>query len=386
MNSTIDAFPTIEKMPEAPSYWADSQEVSELGVELDFERPFPMARPEVARLADHMPFPIVAGVTAGDTSFVVVDSRGLDRYTPPFYLIQDGEGSGYRGIWPNTPLTIGRGHHEDRFQYAPSVSREHFTLLFDEATNTLTLSDLSSTNGTFVTGYVSEASEQYNDPSLRFVRAIFTPQVAEGLREYFDIGQQDETAPNGMYKNHHIIGRQSTTVRDGVYGTLSSEHIVVDDKNVIVQQAVESAMRSLEAQGGAATLDYRTVLRLIGDQTDMLLTYDLKKTEELSKPHYDTNGLINLSEYLHEGVGVCRHQALLAALCMEEAIARGYLYGTVAVERNHDLQRDAAHAWAVLHRDGQESLILDATNHFVGTREEAKKQGRWRYLVPEVDE
>jgi hypothetical protein len=262
------------------------------------------------------------------------------------------------------------------------MSRDHFSVIYDEKKDALFVKDEDSTNGTYLTGFTPDGDREYAHGIYDGLTAAAVAEIEQG-RNY---GERDLGAPHGRYRNHPIIGRRSSSVRNGVYGTRSSEFVLVDDKSVLVKQVVDSFMSSLPSHEEAATLGVETILKKVSFRVANILRYDIKETERLSSPHYGQKGLIDLSEYIAAGVGVCRHQALLAAHLIEEVIDRGYLAGSVGVERNYDREANGAHAWAVYKSDTSDDLIVDPANHFVGSRKRAQKEGRWRYVVAQHDD
>jgi hypothetical protein len=369
------------------SYWAESQPVDRRGVTIDADRSFSDEHHVVfAELYDAVgeEVPVVAGIRAGfdkdghsDSQFVILDTRDSRVFNSPYVLVEDGT-FGTKGIWADEELVVGRKRLQDRFQYSPHVSAEHFAISLTE-NGGLHIRDLSSTNGTAVTGYLQPQTRERS--TAHIIWDGFTQRFEDDVEHHRARGERDTEAPYGYFRNHPVIGRHSRSVKNGVYGTIHSEQVVVDDRSVVMQRAVQATMRQLGELGATPTLAQPAMLRIIERQVAAVLQYDLEETDRLSRPHYYDKGLIDLSEYVNNGIGVCRHQALLAALFMEEAVARGYLHGSVGVERNHDLELNGAHAWAIF-RDGvSDDIIVDPAQHFIGTREQARRQKKWRYIV-----
>jgi len=383
---------SYETEPLDPSYWCESKKVTEKGIKLDIDRPFE-SNPEfdgaIAAMVGEK-LPVIAGIRAArESAFIVLDSRLSETIHSPFLVLQDNEEngqSGSAGLWSDEEMVIGRKHLKDYFSYTSTISREHFSLFYDEEKNTLLLQDLGSANGTSVTGYVRDIGALEVSRHSKNIRANFSDLGGQALlgRSYFEKGS--ETSRYGYYHNHPIIGRESKTVRNGVYGTRSSEWVAVDDESMFTSAAVEAVMGNLEALNEKSPLSTQQILQTIKKETAEYLNYDLIETERISSPHYKDNSIVPLSEYLKAGAGVCRQQALLAALFIEAATDKGLLTGSISVERNHDLQIDGAHAWVVFSQDAQGDIIVDPAQDFVGTREEARRQKRWRYTVAHTEE
>ena len=165
--------------------------------------------------------------------------------------------------------------------------------------------------------------------------------------------------------------------------------MVVDHKSNMLRQVSNVFMAKLHTrfEGGEAAPP-EAILRMINDYVRQTLHYDMDAVDRLSEPHYYIQGMIDLSEYVEAGVGVCRHQALLSALLAEKAIDAGYLQGAVGVERNHDRQLNGAHAWAVVRSgpDRRKDMIIDPAQNYVGSRARAADDPRrWKYYLPEDD-
>jgi hypothetical protein len=328
----------------------------------------------------------VAGVQAGSMVFLVLDTRNTGQYETPFLITTStythDSSTGYKGVYPATPVTLGRHHYEERFDYNSDVSRHHFVVTCSKDSDRLFIEDSGSAFGTRLTGFVSaeEAAQQQG------IRQDFTRYVVADIENERNYGEKSAESPHGVYRNHPIIGRRSPTMRNGVYGTQNSEFVLVDDKSRLLKFVVEDFMQTLPSGEDAVTLSPQMILKQIVRRVGNVMRYDLKETERLSSPHYDKKGMIDLSEYVERGVGVCRHQALLAALLIETVIERGYLTGRASVERNHDLEANGAHAWAVYKSDTAEDVIVDVAQNFVGSRKRAQQEGRWRYIVANEDD
>lgn len=378
--------PLPEQTPEAASQWVEHLPLSAAAVEIDTKQGFLCGENYKLKniLNSHIcqGGSVVAGVEAGSSQFIVVDTRQAKHVHSPFLLLQDDVSGGhYKGIWPNEELLIGRGCQAvDRFDGIKDdtfMSLAHFSLFYDEKTDTLTVCDNNSRNKTYVSGTIGPHKKDEID--RRGIRDDFTYNFLDNALPY-RLGEGNEVAPYGYYLNHAIIGRKSTTVRDGVYGTAFSEQVVVDDKSNILRGAVKEFLATID-DTSSTIAESRQILSAVEQQVSQVLRYDLKNTEEMCEPYKDAENLIYLSEFVTKGIGVCRHQALLSALYIEAAIDQGCLRdGVVSVERNIDDRQGSGHAWAV-YRSNEGEFIVDASQHFVGTREQAIKEKRWRYIV-----
>jgi len=333
--------------------------------------------------------PVLAGVRVGDeNTYLILDTRHNDRYQTPYVLVDESVDA-FKGIWPGQDLIIGRDYHTDRFDYGSDVSRSHFTIsVSEDEPDRLIIKDNNSRNGTRLTGYVLQekpedlAATESDARKVSGIRSDYTERWTERLQLSRNFGRESDEAPYGYYMNYPLIGRRSTSVAGGVYGTSRSEQVFIDDKSEAVRATVLGALESLVDMQRDGPASDRAKLVLIQRYVAIMLDYDLDSVEQLSSPHYDKRGIIGLSEYINAGVGVCRHQALLSALVVESAMHHKLLApGKIRVERNIDEELNGGHAWAVYEGDAGE-FIIDAAQNFTGTRKEAAIGGnRWRYIV-----
>ena len=388
--------PANERLPELPeSIRIDHERLRRGGsAEIDLAAP-PLLDKESVYAHTGIDAPMIAGVQAGESAYTLYDTRQSRYVTTPFLITASdyrlGQETGYKGVRSQQELRIGRSYNSERFQKDPQMSREHFSVLYNAETGRLTVFDLNSRNGTYVSGRVVDDGdfERSQASDGRDVFAEYTVNVEEELARRRNYGRRDTESPYGYYHNYRIIGRNSQSVAGGVDGTPQSQFVVVDDKSETVREVVADFMERLGgSQRNPATVTPDKVLDFINRYTQKTLRYDLKGVDRLSSPHYGNQGLIELSEYIERGIGVCRHQALLSALLTEAAIKQGYLVGSVGVERNHDLAADGAHAWAVLRSDKtrDDDVIIDAAQNYVGSRLNARRDPhRWRYYLPVDD-
>lgn len=326
--------------------------------------------------------PTVAKIEAGRQLFSVLDTRDSTAWASPLLVVDKSfdpsSRHGYKGIWQDQPLVFGRRYLTDRFDYDPTVSRDHFSIAYNGLD--LVVKNLRPTNKTLLSGDLGVGLKDKHN-----VAAEFTHRALNDIKNRFDFGDKDGTAPEGYYKNHIIIGRNTNTVKDGVYFTTNpnSEAVVVDDKSRALQEVAQNMLVRVERKfGKQPTVNTELILKLVNDYTASVMSYDLKKTEKLSSPYYQNNGLICLSEYVAQGVGVCRHQCLLAAFLMETLAEEQIIMGRPGVERNHDIDAHGAHAWAVFKTPAGQTFVVDPAQHFVGTKEKARRQHRWKYDLP----
>lgn len=330
--------------------------------------------------------PTVAKIEAGNQLFSVLDTRVSDDYSSPLLVVDEsfhhGSEGSYKGLWRDEPLQLGRNHHGNRFDYLSTVSNSHFTLAYNGLG--LVVANQQPTNTTLLSGDLVQGGQPDNSQRGN-IRAVYTSSVNEDIRSRFDFGAEDLTAPYGYYKNHVIIGRKTSTVKDGVYFTTrpASEAVVVDDKSRALQQVAQGLLHKVERKfGKEPTAPIEAMLKLVNQYTREIMPYDERGADKLSAPHYDNNGLIGLSEYIEQGVGVCRHQCLVAAFLVETLVDNKLMVGRTGVERNHDVDANGAHAWAKFEIPGGQSFVIDPAQNFVGTKQKAQQEGRWKYDLP----
>jgi len=143
------------------------------------DRPSVLSKGETAARYGGLCGDVIAVINAGGSEFAVVDFRhqvksgttivkisnrpdspdglAIDVRRTPLLLISrsfDGKSeAGSKGIWGQDPITIGRDHLADRFDadYSPFVSRKHFSISYDRANDSVSITDHASANGTEVT-------------------------------------------------------------------------------------------------------------------------------------------------------------------------------------------------------------------------------------------
>ena len=95
---------------------------------------------------------------------------------------------------------------------------------------------------------------------------------------------------------------------------------------------------------------------------------------------------IELSSFIANRTGVCRHQALACCALLERFKSEGHIRGNVSADRNMNFspRGDAGgHAWARYTNSAGEVFILDVAQKFVGSLQESIGLGAWNYLRPE---
>jgi hypothetical protein len=192
---------------------------------------------------------------------------------------------------------------------------------------------------------------------------------------------EDEIERTGLYASVPRIDRNSVSARGRIYDNYG-ELVFVDDDSKIMLDAQNYSMRRLRRVKRKPLIDQlQKISSLVGE----ILRYDLEAAESLFTDHYvgaQEEEPLKLSQYVEAGVGVCRHQCLLAALILERAIEKGILpIGEIRVERNENIKPNGdrgSHAWAIYRYKGVD-YVVDAAMKNVGEREAAGKRVGWRY-------
>lgn len=211
--------------------------------------------------------------------------------------------------------------------------------------------------------------------------------------------------PDG--KMHQIVGRD-VKVRDGIYpGTSEREVIWVNEglpgnkekpwegnlnrafNNLV--DIVHARMKKGGEQEAKANL-LRDVLELTrkwlpSDNIPGQMSADDRVAQFVADSGAKKDGWMSLEQFMGN-VGVCRHQALLAAYLLERAQEEGIVssQSKISVDRN-SIPGLGAHAWVrYLNRGGQE-YIIDPRQNFIGTVEQAEQMAKdqkavWSYRRP----
>jgi hypothetical protein len=371
----------IESLPEKrPGFYVKRMKLPESG-EIEIDTSQQLIPPEGIYQEKGINAALIGGIRAGEGTYLLLDTRTSAHYETPFLIttedFRQGDSKGFVALRATTPLTIGRQAYSGQFAHDSRLSRSHFSLTYDEASGTLMLHDNGSRNGTFFTGYTPDAIGL----SRLGIDGSITADYAEEARHGGGYRQPDASAPYGREGEYPIIGRLSMSVRDGVYGTRTSELIHVDAESLLMRIATRNFVDTLPNDPITETLSTVDLLRRVNDYVAGLLRYDVPMTDHMSEPYCNDHQLINLSVFIEARVGVCRHHALMAAHLVEELIDRGMVSGSVGVERNQDYQADGAHAWAIYRDDNSHEVIVDPTYGFVGSRTQAAREGGWRYIV-----
>ena len=205
----------------------------------------------------------------------------------------------------------------------------------------------------------------------------------------------EEQQPDGRwqrveyFQGRRIIGRD-TPIDKGVYMVAGTgEAIVVDSKKYpVLEEEYQKLLRKLLTQSKQTGHPVHTfALRQAYQTTAELLPYDLPGVEQLLRKmgvpeKSNTPQKVDLSVFVQNRVGVCRHQALLAGLFLEKLHDGGHLLGKPSVDRNW-VPGQGGHAWVrYTNREGQ-IFIIDPAMKYIGSLSDVKTGTQWFYKRPE---
>lgn len=186
----------------------------------------------------------------------------------------------------------------------------------------------------------------------------------------------DGVRKNGSYRGRPIIHRDSP-IDGGIYlGAHQREAIVVDS---ILSPLLLDMYEDAKARITDWKWSYKKgkIPRAVYTLVPKRLRYDEAKVDSLVRRHESRNdGEILMEEFLQEGYGICRHQALAAGFLMERFKKEGIIKGQVSVDRN--VFDGEGHAWCRYTTDAGTVTIIDP-GRFLGTLEESLKELKWAY-------
>lgn len=232
-----------------------------------------------------------------------------------------------------------------------------------------------------------------------------TEKVQDRLRpsaEFVPPKPGDQEAPYGRYSGRPVIGSGMSRIIGGVYlGANAREAIVVDDSpenpagqllDKIYRERFQPLLRQLAIGYRSSLRD--TALFAVYQAVLQTMPYNARMTREMVE-HY-TGGQpdkkLHLAVFAYHHLGVCRHQALLAAYLLEKLLTEKdkelRLKGSFSVERNQlassDESLELAHVWVRYTTSDGEVFILDpAQQKFGRLRDLIGKPGAWEYARPE---
>lgn len=209
--------------------------------------------------------------------------------------------------------------------------------------------------------------------------------------EYTDLFAYEH---GGEWLGRELIIRDSR-INGGVqYGTYGGEAIVVDSDKYPEQydRYYDQSKEQITENG---VVERSQVLRAVFDTVKNNMAYSQFGVDSLLDGVARSNGLrafadgtkVDLSAFMAAGVGVCRHQALVAGALLEKYKDEGYIRGEVSVDRNMNFrptgESRGGHAWVRYTTNKRNIFILDVAQNYFGSLENASNKAKWNYLRPE---
>jgi len=205
-----------------------------------------------------------------------------------------------------------------------------------------------------------------------------------------DYDPPDEKSPYGYYKDRPIIGRDSPVI-GGVYTTGRKEALVVDEKYGLLEECYEEVLQQLKHLETNGNNPKKVILGLVFKYVREKLKYDNDAVEEsvkkLNAGKTDNSAVkVSLDYFINKGVGVCRHQAVLAGYLLEKFKQDGYISGKASVDRNYS-DKEGGHAWVRYTNSGGKVIVMDPAQNYLGYIDKVANDRlrgiyRWSYERP----
>lgn len=197
----------------------------------------------------------------------------------------------------------------------------------------------------------------------------------------------DARAPYGYFRdtNFPIIGRDSPTVRNGIYVSKGREALLMDYRAQQMQEAA-AEMKDIvwRMLASGQPVSDRSILWEVRNYTRFRLPYSSDGAyDKFVQPLVAKSGILPMSELLDKRFAICNGQAPFAVFLVEELIDAGLMFGTVSVERKMDKRTGIGHATLAFDPLGNTDpggvLVADLSGRdgFVGTRQEARDARYW---------
>lgn len=144
---------------------------------------------------------------------------------------------------------------------------------------------------------------------------------------------KSDKAPLGTFGGRHIIG-ESTPINGGVYlGAAPQEALVVDDRHGALERLYNELVVRLAEVSIDRRLDEREILPEVAGLVVRRIRFSESETRELTeRENINPDEKVAIDMYLHEQVGVARHQMLLVAYLIERLKKRGVLNGCLMID------------------------------------------------------
>jgi hypothetical protein len=274
------------------------------------------------------------------------------------------------------------------------VSAKHAVLRITD--NKVSIMDEGSKNGTVLKDLNVLDAEASGSYGFGYTVSIGENISRVGNGRHYNSPDQESGWGHGTYAGRPIIARD-TPINGGVYpvGHSRGEALVIDDQkypdelnkvyDTLIQDIHAGNPKNLMLRGIKRALINKPternteILKYVFNNVYDVLRYDIVATESLAI----NSQKIALNNYIHEGVGVCRTQAVLSAYLVERLVKDGYLDGRISIDRNerHKIDGDSGgHAWARFTDKDGKVFIIDPAQRYVGSLDDSRKiQANWDY-------
>lgn len=255
------------------------------------------------------------------------------------------------------------------------------------------------------TAEVKEAFLEFTSPTPKPKEAAnwnytSTPEevarMRRGLKDVFDRLYEE---PGGLdYQGERYGGRpvikRDSPIEGGVYIVPKVQEAIVvsetvkrgDDGPAERIKAYDDIFSAFAKELSSTTMDSTGKPSALGitsaayNTVRAAMKYDLAYAKKHEQQYADRK--VNLAEFIAEGKGVCRHQALAAGYLIERAVKQGIIDGDVSVDRN-SIPGKGGHAWARYTSSKGEVYIIDVAQEFVGSLNKADEEiNTWNYRRP----
>ncbi len=197
----------------------------------------------------------------------------------------------------------------------------------------------------------------------------------------------DDSAPYGHFRDTRfpVIGRDSPTVRGGIYVSRGREALLMEAQSPQMQEAA-TEMKDIvwRMLNSGQPVSDRDILWEVHSYTRHRLPYSSDGSyDKLVQPLLSKSGIMPMSELLDRRYAICNGQAPFAVYLVESLIDAGLMFGRVSVERKIDKRSGIGHASLAFDPLGNTNpdnvLVSDLSGRsgFVGTRQEARDAGYW---------
>jgi hypothetical protein len=193
--------------------------------------------------------------------------------------------------------------------------------------------DLENGTGSFQESFFEKVRSEQSAPVSetgfnRFQRAL---RRVRYLSQFSS--KRSEKAPLGHFGGRHIIG-ESTPINGGVYlGAVPQEALVVDDKHGALERLYNELVLKLAEISLDRRLDESEILPEVAGLVMRRIRFDQRETQAIiERESVGPDEKVAIDMFIHEQVGVARHQVLIVAYLIERLKKRGVLTGNLTLD------------------------------------------------------